>query len=326
MPRTKTEKYKSNIMSINIGSFDGSPEQLDFFFENLNDLAEINRWSERQTILTLKTKLEGPARSYFLNCPDLQKSDIKLAEIKEKFRYYFRKPSQCLSQQEFCKIKLMQDESVMNLAHRLDTLVTKVFPNISDVNALNEIKLNQLIEALPNSIALDLKKEGINSYSKAIERAQALLEISQLNKNDNVLASYAINLESMSKRVNEIATMLQKPSTHEVHSVENTEYANYSRASTSKQKNVYKVNRQHNQFKRYKNINHSRPFSRNFNENNKRNVVCQYCDKRGHILKNCYQFKRLMGNKPTSQQFSNHQSNHQCNSLQKQNCSCNLNM
>lgn len=49
----------------------GNLATLNFFTSQLNDLKDINNWSDHQTLLYFKSKLTGGAGKFFLQYPEI---------------------------------------------------------------------------------------------------------------------------------------------------------------------------------------------------------------------------------------------------------------
>lgn len=56
----------------NVMEFDGDHELLNFFFDQIRSIAEINKYNEQTSIALMKSILTGPARKFFAQNPELQ--------------------------------------------------------------------------------------------------------------------------------------------------------------------------------------------------------------------------------------------------------------
>ena len=135
---------------IQISNFDGEPALVHHFFEQIQDLKDINKWNDRQAILFLKSKLQGQALTYFLNSPHL-KTAKTLLEIRNDFSNFFSSPAFSTSIIEFNAMAPTHGENYKNFAHRLDVAVGKVYSNLPKDN-LDQIKFVKFISVIPSEI------------------------------------------------------------------------------------------------------------------------------------------------------------------------------
>lgn len=277
--------------SINILNFDGDPDLLDFFFDSLQELKEINKWSEKQTIIFFKTKITGVALKYFIESDTCSKLNT-IEDIRKNFKAFFKKESREISLMNLNNLKLLPSESILNLAHRVENLVKKAYPNIVDVDALNDIKLQHFLNVLPLASKTKILEAQIVNFDEAVKRAQIIqdVEISTnvlscnnivqpgLNEEINLLKQEITDLKSQSQNVN-------KDKSH------------YN-SKFSKHKHHNKFFKPRGQFHNNKFRNYNKDFRNSVNYKQKQ---CAFCGKFNHIMKNCFEFKRL---------FPDPQSNH----------------
>jgi len=60
-PQNISFQGKPSNFIINVAPYHGDPQLLDHFFYQINELTQINSWTQRQGMLFLKSKLDGEA-------------------------------------------------------------------------------------------------------------------------------------------------------------------------------------------------------------------------------------------------------------------------
>lgn len=202
--------------SINIASFDGDPDTLPFFMDQIRSVAVLNKLSDQATVTLLKSKLTGTALKFLTQKRELlQANDIDV--IEKELTNFFAPPSRTQSFVEFNKLTMISSESVKNVAHRLDVLTSKVYPDILDPISVNNIKFLKFISILPSSLRIKIQEENITDYNQAVSRAQSLQEISNGEKllnsnsapvtNDNIFAE---SLKQISEQINALQLSTSK--------------------------------------------------------------------------------------------------------------------
>jgi outer membrane murein-binding lipoprotein Lpp len=271
MPRKEQPAF-----SVNINPFDGDPSYLKFFFVLLQESAKINSWTNEQTILCLKSKLTGAALKYLLETPELMvTNDIEL--IQSSFQNFFGQKSTNSAFTEFNNLIILPDESVKHFAHRLNVTTRDAYPDISDQNALNSIKLNKLLSSLPTNLRIKLREENIRDFQKATTRAQELQDIilNELlpnNSSAQCINTISANLANLTSKVDSLAqnhTQTHKQN-NQAHSYSNN---NFNNRNSFKTKNF----RSRNNFSNFKN-------------RNNQSIVCQLCFKPGHKALTCFKY------------------------------------
>lgn len=284
--------HSQNFM-VNITPFDGDADTLDHFFSQIRQLEAINKWSEQQTAIFLKSKLTGNALQYLLDSPSIRDSqDVK--QIHDQFKTFFGNTEESTSIFDFEAIRLNPDESIRNFAHRLNVVTSRVYKDLSD-NAMSKIKFTKFMASLPSNIRLSLLQTEISDYSAAVEKAQKLQN--QLNKDkvlinansDSVVNTLSCELLQLRAELENLKKNTQDKENQSIHHIDT-----HAKSSRYKSRNTFQ-----------RNTNFSYPRRQNFQDNrvsknNYRNqaprrhiVVCQLCDKRGHEAKNCFSLQNF---------------------------------
>ncbi|GBO20943.1 hypothetical protein AVEN_26603-1 [Araneus ventricosus] len=151
--------------SIQIENFNGEPDKLELFIQQITDLKQINKWSDEMTFLFLKSKLAGSALSWYASNPTC-KNKTSFDEAVTQLRAFFRNDSTSLSNSaELHNIQLMPGESIRNLAHRIQVSTSRTYNLLEDAAALNQIQSIQLFNALPLKMKQKLIHEDTKNFS-----------------------------------------------------------------------------------------------------------------------------------------------------------------
>lgn len=285
---------------LNITPFEGDPQLLNFFFDQISEIQSLNKWSEAQTIAFLKTKIGGVALKYYIESSNF-KNLKTVEEIKIQFQSFFKQDTKQASIQNLNSLRLLPGESIINLSHRLDVLVDKVYPEIEDAKALDAIKFQQFLSAIPVAYKTKILESNISNYGDAINKAQLTQDIqaeaSILNvmPNEDSVTQLTAQINALQQEIQNFKQEAQKQTSN--HQKENHYVNNHNR---------YKSNRFHRKDKDSRenyNENQSYKFNnrRQINKYRRPNVYarpqqCAFCGKNNHLMKDCYQFKRVISN------------------------------
>lgn len=308
-----------NALLLNINPFDGDPGLLNFFFEQINDLKSCNKWSEIQTIAFLKTKLSGVALRYFIESSAFRSAN-SVEEIKQLFSSFFRSDSNVVAEQQLANFKLLPGETIRNLAHRLNVLIARVYPTISDVTALNAIKKNKFLESIPVNIRVKLLEYNIDSYDETVAKAQHLQDIfaqsallqgesssqpfaeisAQINSLQSQIKDLNVNNSSDNNSQSAARQHNSRSNYHAYHNnnsyVRTNRYNHNYNSWQPRQRSNFSHHSGNNQFTRgnyRRNNSNSFPNVRNVQSQNTRQN-CLFCGNQGHLMINCNQFRRLV--------------------------------
>lgn len=275
--------YKQNSrFSITINPFSGEDEYLEHFFTLVKDNAKINKWSNDQTILFLKSKLMGAALKFYLESPDLIIAD-KIEVIEEKFKDFFI-PKTKATLVDFNNLKLETNESIKHFAHRLQVITSQAYQNISDEKAINTIKFNKFISALTPNLRIKLREENIENFTDAVKRAQALQEILQ-----NELSVQPENSAAINNISSHLADLATKVNALTISNNKSNSTCDNNNSHNKTEKSRECCNRRDRGFK-------TRSFGRNHSSQNRRQnfIKCQICGKSNHTADKCFKYVNLL--------------------------------
>lgn len=259
-----------------VAAFDGDPQTVNFFFGQIADLQAFNKWTDPQAIAFLKGKLVGSAQKFFIDSSEASKA-TDLNALKDIFVKFFRPKSAHVARSELFNLNLLPGESINNLAHRLDSLVKIVHDGISDDIAINSIKVNYFLQAIPQEFKIKILEADINEFSKAVVKAQQLQDICSNSQILVPTTSSQPTIAELTAQINHLKEELQSVKT-----------------SNNNEKDQSPFKRNNNRKRGFKNFDNKRkPYFKSFAEKPFQNVIkCQYCNKNGHIMRNCFLFKR----------------------------------
>lgn len=282
--------------NFSVDAFEGDPALIEYFFDQVSAYGRIKKLDEEALVLFLKSKFKGPARKYLIENPILYKA-TSFDFIEKAFKKFFSVSSTASSLNDLNNLALLPHENIRNFAHRLNVLVTKVYPDISDKTATDNIKFVKLLACLPSAIKIKIQEENIKDYEKAVERAQTLQDIfsqDQILTNSTNSTSY--------QATDDIQTKLLELS-------EKINTLSFSNTSSQEHKQLpevsQQVHRKSQEFKKnYKarNTYHAPPRYQNFQRNN--NTRCQLCFRFGHVATNCFKWQRASTRQSQQQNYN----------------------
>lgn len=293
-------KQSAPVFNININPFSGEQGTLEFFSEQINDLIKINKWSNEHAVIFLKSKLSGAALKYYLESPKLKNAQT-VKEIFDDFKIFFSSPSLASAIHELNSLHMLPAESVKNLAHRLNVLTRKVYPNINNESDLENIKFVKFLQIIPSDIRLKILQDGITQYTPAVEKAQLFQEHSIQNE---VLNN--ITFPSISSNFSEQLKTLQDQINSITQSSVQSNCQNKTQVQLSDRDNSHYKNNPYNSFhptRKFRSVGQQNNF-RSFNYNNKSfsRKFCKFCKMRNHNIDTCF---KLLRNKSQQTSFRN---------------------
>jgi hypothetical protein len=266
-------------LNISLPTLDGDPQIMEYFEQQFNNIIKINKLSEIEAITLLKSKMVGAALKFYIEAPYLH-TISKSSELIQKLKLYFVQPSHTGVIQEFESLNLRQNESIGNLAHRINILTAKVYPNIKNKEALQEIKLSKLLNAVPNTIKVKLIEAKLQSFDDAIDFATNLYnEYSQHNMINMLVPNDVVQDNRNNEFVNAIYEDTQQGGKNVNKQVQ------YQKRGPNKQKF------QRDNFQNYKFKNNSHRRERHYLRNQ---IICQICQKKGHTANICFRYTDLL--------------------------------
>lgn len=296
--------HKSKIMedkqiNINIQYYSGD-ESPEWFLSQIDSLKAINKWSNDIALIHLKSKLTGNAKLYFQNDPDLNKLTYDLA--KQKLLKFFsadNNPSANLVLLN--NMYLIPGETIRNFGQRVNTLVSKTYNSVNDVNALNQIKSLHFINALPTDLKEKLLLENTSKFDDLIQRAHDITSVQQAlkqaelhstivqasNNNNREIQELNKQIESLTEKVQLLQIKCQFCGSNE-HIM--SECNNFKTSVTPKAENVNYMARSNN---------NRQNFSRqNQNLSRQNRITCFFCNRPGHVIRDCRQLQNLQNSAP----------------------------
>lgn len=304
--------------NINISPFTGDAEQLEFFITQVTEVANCNHWSDIETLTFARSKLQGPALTYYI-----QKTEYHpISTTQELFavlRAQYKKVNTCRAITDFNTLTMHTDESVRNFAHRLDSLAPKAHESVKDREALNSIKFNKFISVIPNGFRVHILQNNIKTYNEAVEKAILLEDcaasneyICQASAQSTPIQELRSEINSLRETISQYGNDPNKNSSNSKQFHNRNKHKPYNHSFHNNHKfNKYKFNNQNNKFKRpiKKNYSavpqqsHIRPTVQEQESlPNTTPIVCQFCGIPGHGCRFCPNFRLYF---QPRQQYSN---------------------
>lgn len=287
MASSNTNYTQVRNFNLPIQPFSGDPEVMEFFFSQIKDISDINHYGDKQAIAYLKAHLSGPALKYYIEEPYFKHCNT-LKEIEQKFNGFFKNTSttSVLSLHNFM---ILPSESVKSMAHRLNSLIAKVYPTLKDINSINEIKFSHFIAALPHDIKITLLKENITKFDAAVDRAQALQDI-LISTVQTIPDTHSAQIDKLNAEINSLSNTVNLL-THNSTQSSSTRPPFYRNNRHNSHKPPFKPKFQNRYQKK------SQYFPRNHNNNGN---FCTFCGRQNHIMKNCREFLAVINPKPNN--------------------------
>lgn len=301
---------KANGFTCSIEPFLGEARLLDFFFDQLVDLQEVNAWTDQQSLIFFRGRLRDEALDFFLSSPEA-KTAPNLEQMRIIFKAFFRPPNPQFSRVELNNIKLLPGESCLNLGHRIHKLVAIVHPTTTDREALQSMKLSHLMGAIPVEYKYKLLERHITDFQTALDLCQTLLDIDTQKG--------IVQPSTSSQNVNNCLSAEVNTLRQEFNSFK--ESNNVTAMSTGMNEtnrgNIRYENNHDNKRANNSKGNKYNKFSHNKVTKGKTNrPLCSFCKKSGHDLAQCWNFKDFV--MKTNQRDQSQDSSHS-NSCQNTN-------
>lgn len=335
-----TVRQIKEIMANNfvpqITPFDGDPQLIHFFFNQVEELARENGWSPQKTMIFFKSKLIGTALQYFIQSDCAQQGQT-LDHVKKSFIAYFSDESPQVSIMDLTSFHLLQGESIKAMSHRLDSLIHRIYKDVTDKNSILQIKRTHILQALPLQIKTKIMEENITTYDRTVQRAQELQSI-HASAIANPSSSTNSRFEELAQKVNFISEQVSVIKSSQDNSRENTgnckrspphKSGSHGYHSRDKRAPNHKDNkfefRPGNEYRKGEyskrsdgSVHNHRWFSKNrsftdrhfqrggrqgnrfsnsnFSQRDRNISICHFCNRRGHEMAKCFQFLRMINN------------------------------
>lgn len=282
----------ANIKSAftDIASFDGNPEILNFFEQQIEEIIQINKWPQNIALTFLKQKISGQALSLYINNSDCLNATT-IAEVFQIFKNHFLRKPHSAYIQDFQKINFNPDiDHFTSFINKLNSLAIKVYPNLA-LDALNQIKYIKLLEVVPKKYKLQILEKSITTYQDAVSLVSHITSVEEeCSFNPQASTSTASN-PTVSNSVAVID--------------------NDTHNSNHPQQPIYQANSETNFLSdrflepgtRFSRTRHRRPVNfnhrsaiqcRKFQNHPRRPSPCQFCNRHGHIAVNCFKLQAMI--------------------------------
>lgn len=293
----QTSGVKINIPNIQIQKFDGNPDELNFFINQIKDIARINQWSDDIILAYATANVNGQAKQ--LISQKLEFTQFESSEhLFEELRNHFTQTSIASHMVEYNNLKMLPNETISNLNHRLDFLANKVYSKVTQ-NALDEIKFVKFIQVIPPNYRLLILQNNISDYKLAVEKAKLAQECELQN---SVFTSTPTTqndrFSELSEQVNNIQTAINEFKEKSSENKTNFNFHNKRRNHNNfrgRRGNfrgrIFKYNRGNRRNFRQPHRNNYRNVSDNGHNtqaiSQESNIVCQLCFCLGHSAREC---------------------------------------
>lgn len=292
------------IPFINVQNFDGNNISVNYFINQIKDVADLNKWNEKVSLLYAKSKLTGKAQTLITQAEEIRKFN-SIEELFEKLNDFFKGKSFAENINEFESFQMLPQETIINLAHRLDLTTHRIYGDVQDTTTVNKTKFIKFLQIIPPEMRSSILENEINTYEDAVKRATLIQNSINSNKVLKCNNDDEDKFGNLTQQINSLHESVEKIQKYK----QNQNYQN---------RNSFKKIRAHNLHNRNKtnfgNVKQNfRPTARrNFrrgrfisrpNHNNQDNVKCQLCFSWGHSARQCNQFQQPNQNVSNTNNF-----------------------
>lgn len=279
--------------------FDGSSDVRQYL-EDFDALVQHNRWNDNEATLQLRLALRGHAKD--------SASGDTYQELKESLLTRFE-PTEEEARRELRHLTLRTGENIYTFGDHLQRMISLAYPNL-DRAQQQEMAINELIEAIgdrtlgreftlvrPQNFREALQRaHEFNQYMKGSRRSQIKTvsieepeEINKLKQTVSSLDKKLINLEDQIRNVEQVMHKQVQAIKTEVCEIQ-TDVKGMKGELHQTHGITSGINRKIDQLLGQRQRVNNRPAGNNRSFPN--NVpTCNYCRKRGHVLKDCYSRK-----------------------------------
>lgn len=300
--QSQSNSHKTNLPNFKTQPFDGNPDDLNFFINQIKDIARIQNWSDDVILAYTISHLGGKARqliSQKLDFSPFESSDHLFEDLKS----YFSQTSVASHIREYESLQMLPHEAISNLSHRLEFLTHKIYKNVSDPQALDQIKYVKFLQIIPPNYRLLILQNNITTYKLAVDKARLAQDCEIQN---SVLSNTLTNTEKdrfseLAEQVNSLQTTINKFSegtkvNEPVNEKSTNSRSNFNFRNKRTQHNNFhskrgNFRRDNYKYSRGNRLNFRHPH-RNHNAHNTQvtqpeNVTCQLCLCMGHSARQC---------------------------------------
>lgn len=290
-----TANAQTHIPVINIQNFNGNTP-VNYFINQVTELAEINKWDNKLTLLYAKSKLEGKAQTLINQAEEIKRFSSP-EELFNKLKNNFKEKSLAENLNEFNNFQMLPDESITNLAHRLDLITHRVYGE--DTISMDKTKFLKFVQLIPPEMRQNILENKIETYQEAVDKAQLIQDcrkntnILNHNKEEEKFSNITHQINSLQQSIEKIQTDKQSntniKSRGKFNKFNKQNFHSKRRGNIGKVKNNY--NRDWNTNTAFKRNFRGRNFNNNYNSNNRQNIRCQLCLEWGHTARQCSQLQ-----------------------------------
>lgn len=282
---TPTVFLQKHMPNINIEVFRGDPDTLHWFISQIDSLKLAFQWSDPYTLLFLKSKLADSALKYFSSSPACLAAETYAQAVQLLKEFFLPPPSQASALAELKTIKLSHNESIKNLGHRIQVLGSQAYPEIP--SAPKDKLLNiHFLNALPDYIRQKLILDDDLDFSSLLKKAQKFQEA---EVNYNLTSQGSANMQTtqfqvLTDTIHALSLKVQELSLHQTHHLS---------AQPAPQDNTPSA----------------------ASSNKPQNIICLFCGKPGHVVVNCFLYKKQNFKPP--REYNNNNRSRQANNFNR---------
>lgn len=263
-------------LRIVIQPYNGDPDLLDFFIEQVNTKFKGAKTSESHVLTFIKSKLSDKALKFYAQSIPCQRATTP-TELFEIFRKNFRGETAQNIAIQYNSLKFNGIENIRQFANRLQNLAFKRFPKLSQ-DAIGQLLTAKLMDTLPANFKLHLLSQKTENFEQIVDALSTFQEILQSTEFSAVMQPSSQLQSHTAVNFNNI-------------SAENApEVDHLSQCGSNVALNHVKI----------PNVNNCQQ-SLGQEEQNRLNAdvrtQCQWCNRRGHAAQQCYTLKHLHNSK-----------------------------
>lgn len=233
MPRVSKNVVVSGSLASSLSEFSGNEdEKVEIFLDQINDVANLEKWSSEKKLIILKLNLKGKALKFAAEYLEDNKDDLKglELELKKKFKRSINFED---TLKEFNNLNQNPSEKIKDYAERVEKVTQNyVDPNKSKEKQVEDLakklKFSKFVETVRPEIRVEIKKLGAKDFAEAVKIAKnveeafedlEVIEINNINKSENLELKLLMenqfeankNIQILTEKINELQQ--QRPST-----------------------------------------------------------------------------------------------------------------
>lgn len=272
-----------NPSAIHIAPFDGTPEHISFFKQQVFDMANIFNWPDAFTLMFASGKLTGKALQYFREA-QVAEPFTSTTDLFNRLSAFFQTSSVVQHIHDFESLVMLENEEIPHIVHRLNVTARRVYPNMSD-EILKQIKFTKLIKIIPDNLRLAILQDSITTFDAAVAKATL---VQQCTLQNNIITNSDLEaINAMEKKCEPL-----QPSVDNIpHNSPQPKYRHYhNNRRNFRRRNSNRHNNRHKFHQRPRNFFRARPSLHQQGtsfESSTRTDPCQFCQCFGHTARDC---------------------------------------